>query len=294
MKTLKKIWHPTFATLMALGIPAAGFVIGVAGVMLLVTPTPPPYLPHVALAPTALVAKAAILYDPTTHLIWYQKSANEELPLASLTKLMTAEVVLSKRPPTTLITITLDDLKPEGDWGFKPGETFTLEELLRFGLTVSSNDALAAVASAIGPDYIQQMNAEAKSLGLMHMHFLNPTGLDESASVAGAYGSAYDVARLEALFYRQHPEYLEDTTAKTAILKVANGQLEAAATAVPLGDVPGFIGGKTGYTDLAGGNLAVVFDVEPGHPLIAVALGSTETSRFTDVKALIAAARAAQ
>jgi len=58
--------------------------------------------------------------------------------------------------------------------------------------------------------------------------------------------------------------------------------------------VPGFIAGKTGYTDLAGGNLVVVFDVEPGQPLIAVALGSTQEGRFSDIRALINAAYQAQ
>jgi D-alanyl-D-alanine carboxypeptidase len=51
-------------------------------------------------------------------------------------------------------------------------------------------------------------------------------------------------------------------------------------------DIPGLIGGKTGYTDLAGGNLAIVFDADIGHPVIVVALHSTKEGRFEDVRAL--------
>ena len=69
--------------------------------------------------------------------------------------------------------------------------------------------------------------------------------------------------------------------------------LTAAGDRAPLQNIPGFIGAKTGYTDLAGGNLVAVFDIDIGHPLIAVVLGSTEEGRFTDIETLInAAARA--
>lgn len=294
MKTLKTIWHYAYATALAIGVPLGGFALGVVAVVLMIPTTPSSYAPQVSLAPTAIGGKAAIIYDPQTRVVWWQKSANEELPLASLTKLMTAQVVLGQKSADTPITITAADLKPDGDWGFKPGQVVPLGDLLRFGLTVSSNDAIAAAAAAIGPDYVAQMNAEARALGLTHTRFLNPTGLDITQSVAGAYGSAYDVARLAATFYREHPAYLKETTSTTGTLITANGELVAAATAAPLSSVPGFIGGKTGYTDLAGGNLAVVFDVEPGHPLVAVVLGSTEDGRFVDIKTLINAARSAQ
>lgn len=293
MKTLKTIWHHTFATVLAVGVPVAGFGIGVAAVVLLAPPTPTSYAPRVSLEPSAIQAKAAIIYDPTTRLVWYQKSANQELPLASITKIMTAQVVLGQKSAATPITITAADLKPEGDSGFKVGQTVPLGGLLRFGLTVSSNDALAAAAAAIGPDYVAHMNAEAKHLGLTHTYFRNPTGLDMTESIAGAYGSAYDVARLVATFYHDHADYLKVTTAQTGTLTTTSGDLVAAATAAPLSDVPGFIGGKTGFTDLAGGNLAIVFDVEPSHPLVVVVLGSTEEGRFDDIKTLINAARTA-
>jgi D-alanyl-D-alanine carboxypeptidase len=72
-----------------------------------------------------------------------------------------------------------------------------------------------------------------------------------------------------------------------------SSETEAIPTAEPILEFPGLIGAKTGYTDLAGGNLVVAFDLEIGHPVIAVVLGSTQEGRFTDMRALIEAARIA-
>ncbi len=244
-----------------------------------------------ALDQSRVRAKAAVIYDPADGRLLYAKNSGLQLPLASLTKLMTATAVLEKNSPATPVSITADDLKPEGDWGLKPGDTLSLSQLLKMGLIASSNDAMAAAAASLGNNSIQKINAEAKNLGLNNMRFLNPTGLDESTTTAGAYGSAYDVARLASIFYARHPEYFTLTTADGVSVQDGDRTLSASATAIPLADVPGLIGAKTGYTDLAGGNLVAVFDISIGHPLVAVVLGSTEEGRFDDIKTLINAMR---
>ncbi len=245
----------------------------------------------VKLDPSALEAKAAALYDIKTGVVLYQKNANEQLPLASLTKLMAVEVVLSKKSPDTPILITRSDVSTEGDWGFKPGDTVTLGDLIKFSLVASSNDAMAAAAASLGADPIAAMNNAAYSLGLTKTHFFNATGLDISKTTSGAYGSAYDVARLAALFYKDHPDYFELTTRPDVQIDQSGKELSAAATALPLQNIPGFVAAKTGYTDLAGGNLVAVFDLEPGVTVVAVVLGSTRDGRFADIKTLIEAAR---
>lgn len=290
----KVITHPIVAAASAFALPAAAFAVGIAAVILSAPRSTPAYVPTVALDPSTILGKAAIIYDPGTHAVWYQKNADQALPLASITKLMTAQVVLASKSPATPVTITSEDLKPDGDWGFKPGEVLPLGDLLRFGLTVSSNDAMQAAAASLGDNYVQRMNATAAAMGLSRTNFLNPTGLDVSSSVSGAYSSAYDVARLAAAFYTKYPDLFEQTAASKGSIAQGSADLVAAATAAPLADVPGFIAGKTGFTDLAGGNLVVVFDVEPGHPLVAAVLGSTEEGRFSDIKTLINAAREAQ
>src|SRR3989338_7103031 len=95
-------------------------------------------------------ARAAYVYDALTRQALFQKNAEEILPLASITKIMTAVAALSVVPETTEITISKDVLEMEGDSGLKVGERFILRDLLTFMLLKSSNDAAAAVSSSIG------------------------------------------------------------------------------------------------------------------------------------------------
>lgn len=291
MKNNNILHNPFVAILVALVAPFTAFAFGVGSIAL---STPQHTL--TTIHPTSvsvtkpLEAKAAVIYDPQTGRILYQKNANQPLPLASLTKLMTAQTVLSLRDPHTPVTVTAADVSTEGDSGLRAGQTLSLDELLSYGLVSSSNDAVAAAAASLGPDYLDQMNTEAATLGLTKTYFLNPTGLDQSTTTAGAYGSAYDVARLAAAFFLNHPHYFEKT-ARANTLNIEDSNLAATATAEPLFDIPGLIGGKTGYTDLAGGNLVVAFDLEIGYPVVAAVLGSGHEGRFEDIRTLIEATR---
>ena len=248
-------------------------------------------LPLVQIEDSALRAEAAVLYDLATNRVIYQKNATESLPLASLTKLMAVETVLSQVSPDTPIQITRNDLLPDGDSGFRVGETILLGDLLKFALVASSNDAMEAAASSLGIDPIAKLNEAAAHLGLTRTRFYNATGLDIDESTAGAYGSAYDIARLAGIFYRHHPDLFELTTRYDVQIEQNGEALVADATTVPLQSIPGFVAAKTGYTTLAGGNLVAVFDLEPGRTVIAAVLGSTREERFSDVKTLIEAAR---
>ncbi len=254
---------------------------------------PMPAAAMLSIAPTSIAARAAVVYDPITKQILFAKNADMQWPLASLTKLMTADTVLSLSSENTVVTITPEDLKPDGDWGFKPGEQWSLHDLLTFGLVVSSNDAMAAAANAAPGDVISAMNHRAQELGLTQTYFSNPTGLDVDLETAGAYGSAHDVAVLAATFLAEHPALFEATTASSMTITSKEGDIVyAKSTDVPLLNIPGLIGAKTGYTDLAGGNLVAAFDLGINHPLIVVVLGSTVDGRFTDMQTLIAATRA--
>ena len=248
-------------------------------------------IPSVALADSALIAKSAILYNTGTGRVLYQKNAYEQVPLASLTKLMAVQTVLSVKSPDTPVQITRSDLNPSGDSGLKVGQTIRLGDLIKFALVASSNDAMEAAAASLGDGSINKMNAAAAAMGLTKTHFFNATGLDISTTASGAYGSAYDVARMAAIFYKDHPDFFELTTRLDVSIDQNGKELKAGATAIPLQGIPGFVAAKTGYTDLAGGNLVAVFDLEPGLTVIAAVLGSTHEGRFSDVAALITAAR---
>lgn len=247
-----------------------------------------------ALNPNALTARAAIVLDLKSGTILYQKNAQEPLPLASLTKLMTLQAALGSADLNRQVTITAQDLAPEGDWGLRVGDTLSLRDLVALAIVASSNDAAEAVASTLGTSPVRELNDQARDLNLTRSSFSNPTGLDVNVDTgaAGAYGSAFDVARLTAAFYQTHPELFYLTTKPTVSVRDGDRTLTFKATMASLEDIPGFIGAKTGYTDLAGGNLAAIFDLEPGRPVVAVVLHSSEQGRFSDIRTLIEALRA--
>lgn len=293
---VRKPAHTISAGVLALASISTAFLAGVALITFYQTESSgknivPIFPPTVPLASEALVAKSAVLYDPTSGRVLFAKNADTRRPLASLTKLMAAEVVLEGHDAATKVTITKSDLAPEGDWGLRVGDVLSLHDLLRLGLIASSNDAMAAAAASLGPGYLTEMNKTAVALGLSQSYFLNSTGLDLNTETSGGYGSAYDVARLAAHFYAGHSELFESTSDASVRIHESGRTLSSAATSIPLQTIPGFIGAKTGYTTLAGGNLVAVFDIEIGHPLVAVVLGSTKEGRFQDVQTLIAAAR---
>jgi serine-type D-Ala-D-Ala carboxypeptidase (penicillin-binding protein 5/6) len=178
-------------------------------------------------------------------------------------------------------------------------ESWRLKDLLDFSLVVSSNDGARSIASAVGAfdlksddydlgrkDFITKMNKTAQDLGLKQTYFVNESGLDVG-SVSGGYGSAIDVAALMQYILVHHPEVLEATKYPTLDIKSFDAKHVAKNTNTDIGDIPGLIASKTGYTELAGGNLAIVFDSSIGRPIIVVVLGSTQEGRFADVSALV-------
>ncbi len=238
----------------------------------------------------ALTARAAFVYDAATGKTLFEKNADAQLPLASLTKLMTTLAARAAAPRYALVP-----LAGEGEW--------SLNDLLSFTLMSSSNDGAAAAAavggsflSKTGADkenrqqFIAEMNREAAALGLSSVYFLNETGLDENTELSGGYGSARDAARLVAFAYRTHPELFGATTHAVASFTEENGaRHEADNTNKIVADIPMLRASKTGLTDLAGGNLAVLFDAGVVKPIAVIVLGSTEEGRFEDVKTLVAA-----
>jgi D-alanyl-D-alanine carboxypeptidase len=240
-----------------------------------------------------LTAKAAVLYDPEKNEVIYAKNAYAPMPLASITKVMTALVASNLANEGVGVTVSAEDLKTEGDSGLSRDEAWSLKKLIDFTLISSSNDGATSLAAAAGvTNFIAAMNTEAETLGLTQTKFSNPTGLDLSPGVAGSTGSAFDVARLIAYILKTKPELLAATSEKQAVI-ISESELRhfAVNTNTLVGRLPGLFASKTGFTDTAGGNLAVAVDIGLNQPVIAVVLGSTEEGRFADVEALINTAR---
>jgi len=246
-----------------------------------------------------LKAKAVMVYDLEEGKVLYSKNQDAQLPLASITKLMTALVATELLPKNSNITIKSEFLREEGDSGLLSQESWNLQELLDFSLVTSSNDGVRSVASVIGAttlnskdydlgrkDFIEKMNNRAKDLGLFQTYFLNESGLDVG-SVNGGYGSASDVNNLMKFIIKNYPEILEATKYQNINISSNDKNHKAKNTNDIVNSIPGLFASKTGFTDLAGGNLVVAFDPSLGKPIIVTVLGSTQEGRFEDVSLLV-------
>lgn len=258
------------------------------------TQAPLPKFSNDYLQGVRLTAKAAIVYDLATGETLYEKNAEAQLPLASLTKLLTVYAALGTLSPETPITISETALSVEGESGLQLGETFTFERLAKLALVASSNDAAAAIAETAstkkGVARASLMGSAITSAKLTQTYAVNGTGLDESTSTSGAYGSARDVALLSGALLKTAPTLALSTVERNVTVYSEDGAIHTLDnTNQQVSSQPGTLLSKTGYTDLAGGNLAVVFDASFNHPIAIVVLGSTKEGRFSDVDVLMQA-----
>ncbi len=255
------------------------------------------------LSDVSVRAKAAYIWDVKGQRALYAKNEDEVLPLASITKLMTALLAYEIASADTDTRLSNKAIAQEGGGeGLQAGEEFTLKNLSKIALISSSNDAAYALGASTGAllgdrdpalQFIQGMNIRAEELELDSLNFKSTTGLDISTNEPGAVGSAKDVSLLVEYILEQHPELLEATTLGGARIYNTQGEYhDVENTNEALYAIPNLIGSKTGYTDLAGGNLTVAFDVGMDRPIIVTVLGSTRDERFTDVIRLVNAVRA--
>jgi len=245
-----------------------------------------------AYADFSLEGKAAIVYDLTTGEVLYERNARSQLPLASLTKLLTVYAAANALQPGSTVTMTESALSAEGESGFGAGESFAFADLARLTLVSSSNDAAAAIAEAAATKQAlsgkNMLAGAAAAAGLSQTYALNGTGLDESLSISGGYGSAYDVAKLSGALLEKAPEIAHASVRPSISIQSLEGVNHALPNTNPdIVHIPNVLLSKTGFTDLAGGNLAVVYDAGIGHPVAVVVLGSSREGRFRDVERLI-------
>jgi D-alanyl-D-alanine endopeptidase (penicillin-binding protein 7) len=251
----------------------------------------------------ALEGKGVVVFDVINNREIFSKNPDMPLPLASLTKVMTAVTTDGKLDDNQKVKITKEDLAPEGDSKLVVGDTWKAKDLRDFTLLTSSNDgalALAAVVeakesltsgglSAVKDQFIKEMNETASKIGLLNSKFFNEHGLDREADRGGAYGSAHDMAILFEYTLKNYPEILEVTRYKNLEFTSDEKKYPAENTNVFVDKIPNIIASKTGYTDLAGGNLVIAFDAGLNRPIIISILGSTQEGRFTDALKLVEA-----
>lgn len=269
---------------------------------LLVEPLPPATPTRNTLTDITVQGAAAFVWDVRNQQALYEKNSEVVLPLASITKLMTTLLTYELFDPKAKTNIPLAAILQDGDIGLFAGEEFATGDLQKLALVSSSNDAAFALGANVGEalgnreptaQFVTGMNVRADELGLDTLEFKNMTGLDISVSEPGAVGSARDVSLLMAYIVEHYPEILDPTTESvTRVYNLEGAYHEVHNTNDLVGNIPNLIGSKTGFTDLAGGNLTIAFDAGFNRPIVITVLGSTRDGRFKDVEKLIKAVQA--
>jgi D-alanyl-D-alanine carboxypeptidase (penicillin-binding protein 5/6) len=177
-----------------------------------------------------------------------QRAADERVPIASITKLMTVLVTREHTKLDDVVTIRPQAAETgESSAELRAGEKLTVRELIEAALIQSANDAAVALAQHVGHGsvtaFVALMNAKARRLGLTHTHFENPDGLD----AAGHYSSARDVTRLAQT--AMHDSFVRSVVRKR-VARITGRTLHTWNDL--LGRFPGVIGVKTGHTSNAG------------------------------------------
>lgn len=235
-------------------------------------------------------ARNAIVLDPTTGAVLYEKNSGTSAPCASLTKLMTALVFLEQPPDLTRrVEVTLDELRGGGQTQLRRGERVQLLDLLHMSLMCSDNVATRVLVRESGmpfDDFLARMNRKSVELGLARTRFVESTGLDErnvstAADMARLLRAAaenetihgistlrgHDFLGLSAT-NRARPHHISNTN------RLLYGRYEIR-------------GGKTGFISKAGYCLATWIRTDH-RDVIAVVMGApTNATRFADVVRLV-------
>lgn len=229
--------------------------------------------------------------------VLYQKDLLERVPIASITKLMTAIGVLEGAPDRSLaesVTVSRRAAETDGqEAGLVMGEQVPARTLFDLMLVVSANDAAVALAEHVGSQlaqpgedtlaaFVRTMNTRARALGLTDTSFANPAGLDDPNN----FSTAADLVTL-VKETRVYPEIWEALGKPSVTFTNPVGRVRTLRTTNDLlGVLTGLEGGKTGFTTDAGASMVAVSRIGPKQArVVTVILGSTD--RFGETRRLI-------
>ncbi len=241
--------------------------------------------PDPALAPS-ITAKAAILVDERGRVL-YEKNADTRLPAASTQKLLLGLLIVENGNLGQTVTIQNEDTWAEPTiLGFKVGDTYTREELLRAVLVRSCNDIARALArdhSGSDSAFAANMNRRARQLGMNNSYFTNSSGLP---TPPGQYSTARDLAILGAAAMGK--SFIRDAVStKAVVFRLDNGTTKTLTNTNALLKSRYYCtGAKTGYTNAAGKCLVSTGSAN-GKSVIAVILGSKTPTVWEESDALL-------
>jgi D-alanyl-D-alanine carboxypeptidase len=235
----------------------------------------------------------SVLIDPTGKddpKVLEDMNADTRMPMASITKLMTAVVVLDSYDLEDEVEIDASDLSVDGNMGaLTSGQILSIKDLLAIMLIDSNNGAAEALARKMGRgSFIRDMNRKAALLGMDNTEYLNPSGLDIDGVAKTNTTSAKDLSHLVSHIMVRYPLIPEILSKKTYVVTSKNGVVHRLEnTNEMLGEDKRILWGKTGFTDKADGCLVLVsksddFSFSRKRYIITVVLGSED--RFEDMR----------
>lgn len=238
-------------------------------------------------------AAAAIIYDPVSGEVVWEENSQDKRSIASITKVMTAAVVLEDSPDLTRrVTVYRSDVYRANHTYLRRGDRVTIDDLLHLALIASDNAAARALArtSPGGPKaFIERMNERALELGLDSTSYADPSGLD-----AENVSSAYDMARLIAFAasderiaeIMRKPSHSVHTGRRT--IKFNNTNQFVRGTNPHVEDSFDVRGAKTGFISKAGYCLASLLKLpQTGQQYAVVVLGARSSAvRFMETQHL--------
>ena len=236
-------------------------------------------------------AKSILVLDDESGSILYHKDTSAVLPVASITKLLTALVVLDQNPDwDQVVEITQDDQRDGGQVYLLPGETVTVRDLFNIMLVGSANEAALALARNVEPkDFNKLMNNKAAELLMLDSYFAEPSGIDPAnVSSVGDLAALIRVAstRPEIVSALQRQTY-PFTVINTQRQNVAHSTNQLLSSFLNDDEYQITIA-KTGYLDEAGYCLLLQVQKQPGPSLTLVLLGADTTDdRWQEAKGLV-------
>ncbi|MFA7201453.1 MAG: serine hydrolase [Candidatus Paceibacterota bacterium] len=240
-----------------------------------------------SIASSCSLSVAAYLVKDITHgKIIVSKNETGSRPIASVSKLMTTLVAMESMQSEAVITVSENaHALAEGYASLEVGASYTVQDLIRAALVVSSNDATYALAESFGFDtFVTRMNEKAKEIGMRQTIFTEPSGLSYLNQ-----STVSDLALLLAYIYQTQPTLLAITREK--IVPIMNQTRQRTIRLLNVNYFAGtknFIGGKTGFINESGGNLVALFHENSSVWAVEV-LGSDD--RFADLSRLLLCAQ---
>lgn len=232
-------------------------------------------------------AVSAVVYDVTSGKVLVSKNASSELPMASLTKLMTVLTILQSHNNLDEVVTIPEELPVLGATdqkiGVVTGEEFYLRDMLKATLIYSANDVANSLAiwdSGSIEKFATKMNSQAETWGLSSSNFVNPSGLD----VADHYSSAEDLLTLSTILLQSPLVRTMVNTERTSITSLTGKPYVLTTTNQSL-NLPSVYGLKTGQTIGAGQCLILLGRNKAGHEIITIVLNSP--NRFQESQNMV-------